>query len=81
MRWGAWLCGVLGALLIAAPAQAGTYVVRACNTPAGFFPNLSWSAGVDRYFNGRGTCSKPPDDVATEIWPNGAAIPPGRPGR
>jgi hypothetical protein len=37
---------VLPALLLAAPAQAGTYEVRACSTPVGIAPNHAWTFTV-----------------------------------
>jgi hypothetical protein len=64
-------------LFVTAPAHAGTYVVRACDTPAGKFPNHSWSFGVSRYFGGAGSCAP---DISTFIWNNDAAIPPGQAG-
>jgi hypothetical protein len=76
MRWGAWIAALIVLLALAASAHAGTYVVRACDTPAGHFPNRSWSYGTGQYFGGRGACAKAGEDLATFVWPNSAAIPP-----
>ena len=40
------LLAVVGALLSAAPAHAGTYGVHACATAAGKFVNRSWAFSV-----------------------------------
>jgi hypothetical protein len=80
MRWPIRLVALLIPLAMAAPAQAGTYVVRACDTPAGKFPNRSWTYGTSGHFDaskhfGGGLGCGP--DVYTLIWPTGSSIPPG----
>jgi hypothetical protein len=77
MRWLVRLVALLIPLAAAAPAQAGTYVVRACDTPAGKFPNRSWSYGTSQHFGGGGACTP---DVYTLVWPDSAPIPPGSTG-
>jgi hypothetical protein len=80
MRWLIGLVALLVPLIAAAPAHAGSYVVRACNTPAGHFPNRSWTFSTSQHFGGGGACARPGEDMNTLVWPNGDAIPPGTTG-
>ena len=40
------LLAAVAALLLAAPAQAGTYEVRACSVQGAKYPNRSWTFSV-----------------------------------
>ena len=59
------LLAAVAALLLAAPAQAGTYEVRACSVQGAKYPNRSWTFSVpDGTWTTESTCpaSKP------ELW-------------
>jgi hypothetical protein len=55
MRWPVVPVALLVPLAAAATAHAGTYVVRACETPAGHFPNRSWTFATGQHFGGGGS--------------------------
>jgi hypothetical protein len=61
---------------ITAPAHAGSYVVRACEAPAGHFPNRSWQATGASFFVAAVDCRAPAERAELFVVP-GQEIPPG----